>query len=82
MDSPLLHFSIFSYSYSHFLNKHCGSVRAIPFELHHDLEIVTDRYHFLKPITIFLKEFSPIFCQLPIFNWPPILIFQNLLIDI
>jgi len=42
----------------------------------------TDRYHFLKSIPIFTKKFSPIFGQLPIFDWPPIPIFHNLLNDI
>jgi len=32
--------------------------------------------------TDFFKIFSPIFGQLPIFDWPPIPIFQNLLTDI
>jgi len=33
----------------------------------------------LKPI---FSKFSPIFDQLPIFDWPLMLIFQNLLMDI
>jgi len=30
----------------------------------------TDRYHFLKPIPKFSSKISPIFGQLPIFDWP------------
>jgi len=41
-----------------------------------------------RPVSFFeidtdtVKNFSPIFGQLPIFDWPPIAIFQNLLTDI
>jgi len=36
----------------------------------------------LKPILIFKKNFSPIFEQLPIFDWPTDTDIQNLLTDI
>jgi len=44
------------------------------------MKVETDRYHLLK--LIFSKFFSPIFGQLPIFDWPPIPLFQNLITDI
>jgi len=43
------------------------------------LRLEIDRYHFLIPI--FSKKFHR-YGQFPIFDWSPILIFQNLLIDI
>jgi len=50
---------------------------------HKDLlfELATDRYHFFGT-DIFKKKISPILGQLPIFDWPPIPIFRNLLTDI
>jgi len=41
-----------------------------------------DRYHFFETDTDIFKIFSPIFGQLPIFDWAPIPIFLNLLTDI
>jgi len=41
-----------------------------------------DRYHFVESDTDISKYFPPIFGQLPIFDWPPIPIFQKLLTDI
>jgi len=46
-----------------------------------NFELKTDRYNFFETV-IFEKFFHTIFSQLPIFDWPPILIFQKLLTDI
>jgi len=36
-----------------------------------------DRYHFFETDIDIFNIFSPIFGQLPVFEWPPIPIFQN-----
>jgi len=43
------------------------------------LWVETDWYHFFETDTDIFKIFSPMFGQLPIFHWPLIPIFQNLL---
>jgi len=40
----------------------------------------TEQYYFVD--TDLFKNFSPIFGQLPILDWPPIPLFQNLPTDI
>jgi len=58
--------------------KHAG--RSKPMVAIFKLE--TNQYFFKSDNDIFQFFFSPIFGRLPIFDWPSIPIFQNLLTDI